>query len=168
IGYVILGIGLGTPLGMIGGLFHLFNHSVFKSLLFLNSGAVEYATGTRDLRKMGEKRMIIYLLCLMLFCCGIYCILRKRNIIKIILGIIIAEYAVNLFFILVAYRMEGRSPILSSEVEIVNMVDPLPQALVLTAIVIGLATTALLVALAMRIYEKYGTFDITKIKELRG
>ncbi|MBA7572336.1 cation:proton antiporter [Candidatus Atribacteria bacterium 1244-E10-H5-B2] len=112
--------------------------------------------------------MIIYLLCLILFCCGIYCILRKRNIIKIILGIIIAEYAVNLFFILVAYRMEGRSPILSSEVEIVNMVDPLPQVLVLTAIVIGLATTALMVALAMRIYEKYKTFDITKIKELRG
>ena len=53
IGYVILGIGLGTPLGMIGGLFHLFNHSVFKSLLFLNSGAVEYATGTRNLQKMG-------------------------------------------------------------------------------------------------------------------
>jgi multicomponent Na+:H+ antiporter subunit C len=117
---------------------------------------------------MGEKRMIIYLLCLILFCCGLYCILRKRNIIKIILGIIIAEYAVNLFFILVAYRMEGRSPILSSDVEIVNMVDPLPQALVLTAIVIGLATTALMVALAMRIYEKYKTFDITKIKELRG
>jgi len=53
VGYVILGIGLGTPLGIIGGLFHLFNHSVFKSLLFLNSGAVEYATGTRDLKKMG-------------------------------------------------------------------------------------------------------------------
>jgi len=53
IGYVVLGIGLGTPLGIIGGLFHLFNHSIFKSLLFLNSGAVEYATGTRDLQKMG-------------------------------------------------------------------------------------------------------------------
>lgn len=53
IGYVVLGIGLGTPLGILGGLFHLFNHSVFKSLLFLNSGAVEYATGTRDLQKMG-------------------------------------------------------------------------------------------------------------------
>jgi len=53
IGYVVLGIGLGTPLGILGGLFHLFNHSVFKSLLFLNSGAVEYATGTRDLRKTG-------------------------------------------------------------------------------------------------------------------
>lgn len=53
IGYVILGIGLGTPLGILGGLFHLFNHSIFKSLLFLNSGSVEYATGTRDLQKMG-------------------------------------------------------------------------------------------------------------------
>ncbi len=53
IGYVMLGIGLGTPLGIVAGLFHLFNHSIFKSLLFLNSGAVEYSTGTRDLRKMG-------------------------------------------------------------------------------------------------------------------
>lgn len=56
IGYVVLGISLGTPLGVIGGIFHLFNHSVFKSLLFLNSGAVEYATGTRDLQKMGGLR----------------------------------------------------------------------------------------------------------------
>ncbi|NLP05178.1 cation:proton antiporter, partial [Candidatus Fermentibacteria bacterium] len=49
-----------------------------------------------------------------------------------------------------------------------TMVDPLPQALVLTSIVIGLAITAFLVALAMRLREKYGTFDITKIRELRG
>jgi len=53
IGYVIFGLGLGTPLGIIGGLFHLFNHSLFKSLLFLNSGAVEYSTGTRQLDKLG-------------------------------------------------------------------------------------------------------------------
>lgn len=53
IGYVILGIGLGTPLGILGGLFHLANHAVFKSLLFLDAGSVEYATGTRRLDKMG-------------------------------------------------------------------------------------------------------------------
>jgi multicomponent Na+:H+ antiporter subunit D len=53
IGYIILGIGIGTPLGILGALFHLFNHSIFKSLLFLNSGAVEYASGTRDMRLMG-------------------------------------------------------------------------------------------------------------------
>ena len=112
--------------------------------------------------------MIVYLLCLVLFCLGLYCILRKRNIIKIIIGVIIAEYAVNLFLILTGYRMGGRAPIFSRDVDITNMIDPLPQALVLTAIVIGLATTAVLVAIAMRIYEKYGTFDITKIRELRG
>ena len=56
IGYVILGIAIGTPLGVFGGLFHLFNHSVFKSLLFLNAGAVEYATGTRDLKDIGGLR----------------------------------------------------------------------------------------------------------------
>jgi len=112
--------------------------------------------------------MTLYLLCLGLFCLGIYCVLRKRNIIKIIVGIIICEYAVNLFFILVAYRMDGRAPIYLKGAKVVNMVDQLPQALVLTAIVIGLASTALLVAIAMRIYEKYGTFDITKIRELKG
>jgi len=52
IGYVVLGIGLATPLGILGGLFHLFNHSIFKSLLFLNSGAIDYAAGTRDLKEM--------------------------------------------------------------------------------------------------------------------
>ena len=52
-GYVMLGIGLGTPLGMLGGIFHLFNHAIFKSLLFLNSGSVVYSAGTRDLREMG-------------------------------------------------------------------------------------------------------------------
>lgn len=112
--------------------------------------------------------MSVYFLCLVLFCIGLYCVLRKRNIIKIIIGLGIIEYAVNLFFALVGYRSHGRAPILAKDQEILNMVDPLPQALVLTAIVIGLAVTALLVAIAIRLYEKYNTFDITKIRRLRG
>ncbi len=52
-GYVIVAIGIGTPLGILGGLFHLMNHATFKSLLFLNSGAIDYSTGNRDLQKMG-------------------------------------------------------------------------------------------------------------------
>lgn len=112
--------------------------------------------------------MTLYLLALVLFCVGIYGVLSKRNLIKIILGIVIAEHAVLLLFILVGYRLNGRAPILSPDAHITRMVDPLPQAVVLTAIVIGLSTTALLIALAMRIYGKYGTYDITKIRELRG
>jgi multicomponent Na+:H+ antiporter subunit D len=59
VGYVVLGIGIGTPLGVAGGLFHLFNHALAKSLLFLNSGSVQQATGTRNLDEMGglAKRM---------------------------------------------------------------------------------------------------------------
>ncbi|MCF7912327.1 MAG: NADH/ubiquinone/plastoquinone (complex I) [Candidatus Cloacimonetes bacterium] len=64
-GYVIVGVGIGMILlttggsktiaafSIFGGLFHMVNHSVFKGLLFLNAGSVEYATGTRDLRKLG-------------------------------------------------------------------------------------------------------------------
>ena len=52
-GYVMLGIGLGTPLGIAGAIFHLINHGVFKSLLFLCSGAVENRTGTRNLKELG-------------------------------------------------------------------------------------------------------------------
>lgn len=112
--------------------------------------------------------MSLYFLCLVLFCVGLYCILRKRNLIKIIIGIAITEYAVNLFFILVGYRMHGRAPIHAPDQLVANMVDPLPQALVLTAIVIGLAVTALIASIAIRVYEKYGTFDITKIRRLKG
>jgi len=111
---------------------------------------------------------MIYLMCFSLFSIGIYCILVKRNLIKIIIGLGIAEYAVNLFFILLGYRLRGRAPILAQDQVVENMVDPLPQALILTAIVIGLAVTVLVVAIALRIYEKYGTFDITKVKKLRG
>jgi multisubunit Na+/H+ antiporter MnhC subunit len=112
--------------------------------------------------------MMIYFLCLVLFCVGIYGVLGKRHLIKMIIGLIIAEYAVNLFFILLAYRYNGRAPILSPDMPITEMVDPLPQALVLTSIVIGLGTTALLIAFAMRLYGKYKTYDIAKIRELRG
>ena len=53
IGYIMMGFATGTPLGLIGAAFHFFNHSVFKSLLFLNAGAVEKATGTRNFDELG-------------------------------------------------------------------------------------------------------------------
>ncbi|MEI8344876.1 MAG: proton-conducting transporter membrane subunit, partial [Candidatus Omnitrophota bacterium] len=52
VGYIALGLGVGTPLGILGALFHLVNHSVFKSLLFMTAGSIEHLTGTRDLRKI--------------------------------------------------------------------------------------------------------------------
>ena len=112
--------------------------------------------------------MSLYFLCLVLFCVGLYCVLRKRNIIKIIVGLVIIEYSVNMFFVLIGYRVHSRAPILARDQLITEVVDPLPQAMVLTTIVIGLAVLVVVVSLAMRIYEKYGTFDITKIRRLKG
>lgn len=53
IGYIMMGFATGTPIGLIGAAFHFFNHSVFKSLLFINAGSVEMATGTRNLDELG-------------------------------------------------------------------------------------------------------------------
>ena len=53
VGYIVFAFGIGTPLAIVGGLLHLLNHAFVKSLLFLCSGAVEYATGTRDMKKLG-------------------------------------------------------------------------------------------------------------------
>jgi len=60
-GYILLGIGMGTKLGLAGGLYHLVNHTMFKGLLFLCMGAVTYSTGTRKLDNLGGlwKRMPI-------------------------------------------------------------------------------------------------------------
>lgn len=52
IGYIVFAFGIGTPLAILGGLFHLFNHAIFKSLLFFNAGSVEHSTGRRSLNKL--------------------------------------------------------------------------------------------------------------------
>ncbi len=111
---------------------------------------------------------MIYLASIFLFVIGLYGVLVKRNLIKMIISLIIMEYAVFLFFALVGYRAGAAAPIVTKGFERALFVDPLPQALVLTAIVIGLATTALITSIAVRIYEKYGTFDVREIRKLKG
>jgi len=110
--------------------------------------------------------MIEYILCLLLFSVGLYSVFVKRNLLKIIIGIAIMGYAVNLFFILAGFSKFGSIPIVDKKLS--NYVDPLAQALVLITVLAGLSLTILLVALAMRLYEKYGTLDIDEIKKLKG
>ena len=117
----------------------------------------------------------IYILTFALFFVGLYAVIAKKNIIKIIIGVIIIEYAANLLLVLVGYRASSqgaRVPILSAGEApgalVDTAVDPLPQAMVLTSIVIGLSLTALMVAMGIRLYEKYGTFDTEDMRRLRG
>lgn len=99
---------------------------------------------------------------------GLLVILVKHNLIKIIIGLSILDTGINLFLISVGYLASGTAPIFSHDgVDPASMVDPVPQALVLTAIVIGVAVLAMALALAVRLYQKHGTLDMRKIKELR-
>jgi multicomponent Na+:H+ antiporter subunit C len=119
---------------------------------------------------------MLYALCLVLFIVGLYGVLVKRNLIKIIISLVIMESAVNLFLVMLGYRKDGVAPIMMKtadpaayhETFVRASVDPVMQALVLTAIVIGLGVIALNVAIAMRLYERYGTYDINEIRRLKG
>ena len=115
---------------------------------------------------------MIYYLCFVVFLIGLYGVCCKKNIVKIIIGFLIMEYAVNLFLILLGYRKNGIAPILRKGDDIGEFVkkavDPLPQAMVLTSIVIGLGVLSLMVAVAIRLYQRYGTFDITEMRKLKG
>jgi len=93
---------------------------------------------------------------------GLYGFRAKRNLIKKIMGLAILDGAVILYFVSVGYRSGASAPILDKGVE--KVVDPIPQALMLTAIVIGICVTALALSIAVKIYEKYKTLDIEELK----
>ena len=112
--------------------------------------------------------MVYYVAALSLILIGTYGMLTKRNIVKIVLSLSIAETGVNLLLITIGYVRGRTAPIFSNpSFRPDKMVDPVPQALVLTAIVIGLAVTALALAIVIRLYDHHKTLNIEKIRQLK-
>lgn len=106
--------------------------------------------------------MIERLLLLLMFLVGFWAILAKKNIVKKIFGLGLVNSSVVILFVLEGSRIGSQSPILTEG--ITSPVDPIPQALMLTAIVIGVCVTALALSLAYRLYRTCGTFDIETIR----
>lgn len=98
---------------------------------------------------------------------GIYACMFKRNLIKIVIGVSLIESGVNLFLITLGYVKGGVAPIYTNAPS-TNMVLPTPQALTLTSIVIGLATTALMLSFVVLIYRHYNTIDAKNVRRLKG
>lgn len=99
---------------------------------------------------------------------GLYITVAKKNLIKVIIGLGLFETGINLLLITVGYIRGGTAPIYSNPgLQPSKMVDPIPQALVLTAIVIGVAVLALALALAVRLFEHHGTLNLRKIRDLK-
>ncbi len=103
-------------------------------------------------------------ICLILL--GLYAIVVHRNLIRVVLGLGLLDAGANLFVITIGYRDQGVAPILTAQNTVPNlMVDPIPQALVLTAIVIGVGVQALALALAVKTYQTHGTLDMVELSE---
>jgi multisubunit Na+/H+ antiporter MnhC subunit len=102
---------------------------------------------------------------------GFYGALTNRNILRMIVAFSVADSGVNLVIVAIGYMHGRTAPIIDGAVAaadaMTRMIDPVPQALVLTAIVIGLGVTALMLAYAYKLYEKKRTLDIAEFSELK-
>ncbi len=102
---------------------------------------------------------------------GLYGALTNRNILRMIVAFSVANTGVNLVLVAVGYMRGRTAPIMDDAVPVaeaaVRIIDPVPQALVLTAIVIGVGVTALMLAYAYKVYEAKRTLDISKCSELK-
>ena len=111
-----------------------------------------------------------YIAAFFLIALGFYTIITKFNLIKTVIGLSIADYGVNLLIISIGYNPGGTAPIFTQgELTTASyFVDPIPQALTLTSIVIGACVTAMSLALVIKLEEQYETIDTREIRRLRG
>lgn len=99
---------------------------------------------------------------LLTFLIGFWLIVFDPNLVKKVFGLSLLNSAVVLLFVLEGSRIGDNTPILEQGIQ--NVVDPLPQALMLTAIVIGVCVTAFSLALVKHLYRAVGSFDIRLIR----
>ncbi len=108
---------------------------------------------------------------LLLSLIGLWGLLTQKNIIKMIVGFALLDTGIHLIMIAVGYVKNATAPIIGETVTKANaaekIADPIPQALVLTAIVIGLGITALMLAYALKMHQKRKSLDINHYKDLK-
>lgn len=117
-----------------------------------------------------------YLAAAALFCVGLYAVLGRRNLIKIVMGLSLMEAATYLFMISLAYRSKSTAPVLVNppdgqspeQLAHGNVADPVLQNFCLTAIVIGVAVTAVFLSVVVRVAQHYRTLDSDQVRAMRG
>lgn len=114
--------------------------------------------------------MIVLSIGLILILLGIWTMLRRKNLIRIIIGFSILDTGTHLVIVAIGYIRNATAPILDGDWANlatlgIRMVDPVPSALVLTAIVIGLAVTALMLSFAIRLFKSQKSLNIDDFEE---
>ena len=110
--------------------------------------------------------LIPYWVIMVLMMMGLYIVIAHGNLIKKIVGLNVFQVSVFLLYITMAKVEGGTAPILAEGIKLYS--NPLPHVLILTAIVVGVATTALGLALVVRIHNAYGTIEDEEIDKLEG
>ena len=117
-----------------------------------------------------------YLASAALLAIGLYAVLTKRNLFKIVMGLSLMESSTYLFLLSLAYRAKSTAPVLlgppgtlsPSRLARGNVADPVLQNFCLTAIVIGVAVTGVFLAVTVRIVQHYRTLDADDVRKMRG
>lgn len=117
-----------------------------------------------------------YLVAGVLFALGVVVILTRRNLVKVVMGLSLVESSCYLLLLSLAYRQGSTAPVLlgppkgRTEQDLANgnVADPVLQNICLTAIVIGVAVTAVLLVTVVRIAQHYRTLDSDRVRDLRG
>jgi multicomponent Na+:H+ antiporter subunit C len=120
--------------------------------------------------------VVNYVAAAVLFCLGLHVVLTRRNLIKIVMGLSVMESSTYLLLVSLAYRRGSTAPVLISppagqtQDSLVNgnVADPVLQNFCLTAIVIGVAITAVFLTIVVRIAQHYRSLDSDSVRELRG
>ncbi len=107
----------------------------------------------------------------MLILIGFWGALTRRHLLRIIVAFTLVTTGINVVIVAIGYLPGRTAPILDAAVPVAEagarLIDPLPQALVLTAIVIGVGITALMLAYALRLFARHGHLDIRRLTELK-
>jgi multicomponent Na+:H+ antiporter subunit C len=107
----------------------------------------------------------------MLLVIGVWGMLTQRNLIKIVIGFSLFTTGLNIAIVSISYIKNSTAPILDKAVDMENagnlVADPLPQALVLTSIVIGLGVTALMLTYVLKMYKEKKSLDINSYTDLK-
>lgn len=120
--------------------------------------------------------IVNYVAAATLFSLGLVCVLGRRNLVKVVMGLSLMESSTYLLLISLAYRRNGTAPVLAgrptgvSQKDIIHgtVSDPVLQNFCITAVVIGVAVTAVFLTVTVRVAQHYRTLDTTDVCELRG
>lgn len=108
--------------------------------------------------------MVLYTGAIGLIAIGGVGLVMSDHLYRMLLALVLAESGANLLLVLAGFRGEAIAPIIGFGAAGAPMVDPIPQVLVLTAIVIGVGVQALAVAVLIRVYQTYGTLEMSRLR----